>query len=234
MLGTVLRTRAFALPGSALSITRFLPALSVSARASSLSTPRAFTSSQISREYGYSDKRGDSEGRSSESSYVRPPRPPKNPPSQTLWIGNLPFAATGQQVEELLSEFGTITSVRIGTPPLAFNLVHISPLITTYCKGTSPSGESKGFAHVDVTDVATAEAIMKANTDAQFFLDGRALFLDYAVQSTGANNEPRETLHFSNYSGDEALLQEAFKEFEDVIQETKISAYLHNLFQFYV
>lgn len=114
MLGTVLRTRVVSLPGSARSITRFISALSVPSRAPPRSITRAFTSSQISREYGYGDRRGDSEGRSGESAYVQQPRPPKNPPSQTLWIGNLPFAAVSQQVADLFSDFGTVTSVRIG------------------------------------------------------------------------------------------------------------------------
>ena len=75
---------------------------------------------------------------------------------------------------------------------------------------------------------------MKANAEAQFFLDGRGLFLDYAAAAAAPRiNMPADTLHFSNYSGDEALLQEAFKEFEDVIQETRLSMCLFHGSHFY-
>jgi RNA recognition motif-containing protein len=92
------------------------------------------------------------------------------------------------------------------------------------CLGMSPTGESKGFAHVDLGDVASAEGIMKANLESQFFLEGRGLNLDFAgPPSSKPSFPPSNTLHFSNYSGDEDTLQSALQEFAPVIKSIRIS-----------
>lgn len=88
----------------------------------------------------------------------------------------------------------------------------------------SPAGESKGFAHVDFANVEAADSIMQANMESQFFLDGRGLNLDYAgPPSSKPSFPPSNTLHFKNYSGDEAALQTALEEFAPVIKSIRIS-----------
>jgi len=127
------------------------------------------------------------------------------------------------QVEELFSEFGSVVSVRIGA---FLHFPFIQATYFCYREGMSPSGESKGFAHVDFGDQATAEAVMKAHAESQFFLDGRQLVLDYATPvGSSMPSIPVRTLHFANFSGDEALLKETLDEYTDVIEEIKLSAY---------
>lgn len=112
---SLLRTRAVALPGLS-STTRFVPAIFAYSRALSSTSSSAFANSYISRQYG-EGRRGAFNDRyesSPRQSFRNTPRPPKNPPSPTLWVGNLPFQATPAQVEELFSEFGSVLSVRLG------------------------------------------------------------------------------------------------------------------------
>ncbi|KAF8512804.1 hypothetical protein JB92DRAFT_2790557, partial [Gautieria morchelliformis] len=199
---SILRTRAVALPGFS-STARFLPVLPAYGRTLSSTTLRAFTASHVSRQYGEGRRGGfndryDSSPRESRST----PRPPRNAPSSTLWVGNLPFNANPEAVQDLFSEFGTVLSVRLGV---------------------APTGESKGFAHVDLSDVASAEAVMQANAESQFFLEGRGLNLDYAgPPSSKASFPPNTTLHFSNYSGDEEGLQTVLEEFAPSIKSLRI------------
>lgn len=96
----------------------------------------------------------------------------------------------------------------------------------------SPSGESKGFAHIDLSDIAAAEAAMKASAENQFFLNGRGLYLDYAgPPSSKPAFPPSSTLHFSGYSGDEDGLQLALEEFAPSITNLRISKlYFSSLF----
>ena len=125
---SVLRTRAVALPVFS-STFRFLPVLPTYTRALSSSTHRAFSNSYISRQY---------EGRRGGSDiYDSPPRdfrntrrPPRNPPSPTIWIGNLPFNANPTRVEELFAEFGTVVSVRLGKVFTVLVCNTLNPIMT--------------------------------------------------------------------------------------------------------
>lgn len=110
---SILRTRA-TLPVFS-SATRFLPILPTYSRALSSSTLRAFTSSGTSWQYGEGRRGGYNERYdSSPREFRQTARTPRNAPSTTLWVGNLPFNATPGQVEELFAEFGTVVSVRLG------------------------------------------------------------------------------------------------------------------------
>ena len=45
--------------------------------------------------------------------YETPSAPPRNPPSKTVWIGNLPFFVSEEEVREKFSPYGPISSIRL-------------------------------------------------------------------------------------------------------------------------
>lgn len=78
--------------------------------------------------------------------------------AKRLFVGNLTYSVTGAQLEELFSQVGKITSLNLITDKF--------------------SGQSKGFAFVEMTTDAEAdEAIKKFNN---FELDGRKIVVNEA------------------------------------------------------
>ncbi|OGD86069.1 RNA-binding protein [Candidatus Curtissbacteria bacterium RIFCSPHIGHO2_01_FULL_41_13] len=78
--------------------------------------------------------------------------------AKRLFVGNLTYSVTGAQLEELFSQVGKITSLNLITDKF--------------------SGQSKGFAFVELTTDAEAdEAIKKFNN---FELDGRKIVVNEA------------------------------------------------------
>jgi RNA recognition motif-containing protein len=91
--------------------------------------------------------------------------------TQRLYIGNLSFEATEQQLRELFKEAGEITSVDIITDKF--------------------TGRGKGFAFVEMaTDAGAEEAISKFNG---YSLDDRAIVVNVARaredRSSGGNRQ---------------------------------------------
>lgn len=76
---------------------------------------------------------------------------------QKLFVGNLPFSATEQEVRELFEQFGTVESV---------NLVN-----------DRHTGQPRGFGFVEMDDEGARQAVAKLNN--QDF-QGRALRVDQA------------------------------------------------------
>ena len=78
--------------------------------------------------------------------------------AKRLFVGNLPYSATSAQLEEIFSQVGKITSLNLITDKF--------------------SGQSKGFAFVEMTTDAEAdEAIKKFNN---FEIDGRKIVVNVA------------------------------------------------------
>jgi len=78
--------------------------------------------------------------------------------AKRLFVGNLTYSATSAQLEELFSQVGKITSLNLITDKI--------------------SGQSKGFAFVELTTDAEAdEAVKKFNN---FELDGRKMVVNEA------------------------------------------------------
>lgn len=116
------------------------------------------------------------EGRRITVHYARPPsdRPPrdpkegpeptKNPPSPTLFIGNMPFDMSDKDLNSLFSKVKNVTDVRVAID--------------------RRTGQPRGFAHADFLDVESAQKAM------QYFaaleVNGRILRLDF---STGARHK---------------------------------------------
>jgi RNA recognition motif-containing protein len=70
-----------------------------------------------------------------------------------IYVGNLPYQADDQQLNELFAQHGTVTSARV--------------IVDKF------SGESKGFGFVEMPDKTEAEAAIKATNEQDFL--GRAL-----------------------------------------------------------
>ena len=68
--------------------------------------------------------------------YETPSAPPRNPPSKTVWIGNLPFFVSEEEVREKFSPYGPISSIRlsaffgffISSCSFYFPLLYLPPL----------------------------------------------------------------------------------------------------------
>jgi len=70
-----------------------------------------------------------------------------------IYVGNLPYQADDQKLQELFAQHGTVTSARV--------------IVDKF------SGESKGFGFVEMPDKTEAEAAIKATNEQDFM--GRAL-----------------------------------------------------------
>ncbi|MEK7062043.1 MAG: RNA-binding protein [Patescibacteria group bacterium] len=75
-----------------------------------------------------------------------------------LFVGNLPFTATEDQLTEMFAKFGEIVSVRIITDKI--------------------SGRSKGFGFVEYKTDAEAKAAIDGLNDTE--LDGRKIVVNVA------------------------------------------------------
>lgn len=80
-------------------------------------------------------------------------------PSDTLFVGNLSFEATADQVSEMFAEYGTITRVSLPTDP--------------------DSGSLKGFGYVGFSSIDEAKAAYDGCFGAE--IAGRNIRLDYAT-----------------------------------------------------
>jgi len=81
--------------------------------------------------------------------------------AKRIFVGNLPFSATEDQLRGLFSAHGEVTSVSIITDKF--------------------TNRSRGFAFVEMSDDAAAAAIAALN---QYQLDGRALTVNEARERT--------------------------------------------------
>jgi nucleolin len=93
-------------------------------------------------------------------------RGPKNPPSKTLFIGNMSFEMTDRDLNNLFRGVKNVVDVRVAID--------------------RRTGQPRGFAHADFTDVQSAMEALKVLQDKETY--GRKLRLDY---SFGSNMAPR-------------------------------------------
>jgi nucleolin len=81
----------------------------------------------------------------------------QSPPSATIFVGNLSFEATPEEVRETFEAYGTVTRVSLPTD--------------------RETGAIKGFGYVDYTSVEEAKEAMNNLTGAS--IQGRPMRLDY-------------------------------------------------------
>lgn len=98
----------------------------------------------------------------------RPDRPnkPINPPSKTLFIGNMSFEMTDRDLNNLFRGIRNVIDVRVAID--------------------RRTGQPRGFAHADFIDVKSAMEALKVLEDKETY--GRKLRIDY---SYGPSNAPR-------------------------------------------
>jgi nucleolin len=98
---------------------------------------------------------------------------PRNPPTTTLWFGNLPWSTTDSDIEQALSPF--FPDSEDGAPK------RIS------LPTDSETGRARGIAYVEFETVSIAKDVMKRlDSDIQqsggFVLEGRNVRVDYAPE----------------------------------------------------
>lgn len=141
----------------------------------SLSVSRSFTTSQVARN-DYGDRTSTTAG-------------------NTIFIANIPWSATEEELGEIFSEFGQVTSVRI----------HLNP-----------DGRPRGIAHCEFATKESALAAIESASQEPIHMLGRDLRLDFSAGKDTPRqmqHEPSEKLYFSGCSGDEGEIREIFKKF---------------------
>lgn len=92
-----------------------------------------------------------------------------NPPSKTLFIGNMSFEMTDRDLNNLFRGIRNVIDVRVAID--------------------RRTGQPRGFAHADFIDVKSAMEAMKVLQDKETY--GRRLRLDYSHGSSSApRNQP--------------------------------------------
>ena len=93
---------------------------------------------------------------------------PSNPPSKTLFIGNMSFEMTDRDLNNLFRGIRNVIDVRVAID--------------------RRTGQPRGFAHADFIDVKSAMEAMKLLQDKETY--GRKLRIDYSYgPSTAPNNQ---------------------------------------------
>ena len=95
---------------------------------------------------------------------------PLNPPSKTLFIGNMSFEMTDRDLNNLFRGIRNVIDVRVAID--------------------RRTGQPRGFAHADFVDVKSAMEAMKVLSGKENY--GRKLRVDYSYgPSTAPRNTPR-------------------------------------------
>ena len=102
---------------------------------------------------------------------MKDPNSPKNPPSKTLFVGNMSFEMTDQDLNDLFREIRNVKDVRVAID--------------------RRTGQPRGFAHADFDDVDSAVQAMEQLDGKEIY--GRRLRVDYGESSTERSRyrEPR-------------------------------------------
>ncbi|EIN05726.1 RNA-binding domain-containing protein [Punctularia strigosozonata HHB-11173 SS5] len=119
-----------------------------------------------------------------------------NPPTNTLFLGNLPFNGTVADLEGMMRNVGdapTPKEVRIAM---------------------SPDGSSRGFGHMKFDSVEEAQRAKAALEAERAVLGGRRLVVDFAPER---EHVKRPVLVISGWEGSRERLEEIFEEFKQDI-----------------
>ncbi|KAJ7145683.1 hypothetical protein C8R44DRAFT_689743 [Mycena epipterygia] len=122
---------------------------------------------------------------------------PAAPPGRVLFAGNMPFGAEEADIREKFEVFGPLKSVRIAV---------------------RPSGESRGFAHIEFMREEDAIAAYESFTEEPLYMLDRNVRVDYAPVRPTSTNPPSHRLYFFDFRGTEEALRSALNEYETSIQ----------------
>lgn len=95
------------------------------------------------------------------------PFAPKNAPSKTLFIGNMSFEMTDQDLNDMFRHIKNVVDVRVAID--------------------RRTGQPRGFAHADFVDTASAEKAFEELKDKAVY--GRKLRLDYSASKMNSGRE---------------------------------------------
>ncbi|KAG1733743.1 hypothetical protein EDB19DRAFT_1639481 [Suillus lakei] len=123
------------------------------------------------------------------------------PPSGTLYIGNLPYSITEEELRQSFAEFGEIVRVSLGT---------------------TPEGMNRGFGHIQFANVDDASKVIKADEEDPIYVMNRDIYLDHAAVQQQAVREPYHTLYIRPFNGAEDNLREIFSDFEQSIVDVRL------------
>lgn len=145
--------------------------------------------------------------------------------TDTIFVGNLPWSATRDEIKGLFSEFGQVVDVRIRELPITCleNLrdTHFFMLVETHA-----DGRPRGFANVTFENVKHSVAAVLSATEKPIHIGGRDLVVNYARPKAipRHNNEPNEKIYFSGFAEGEDALRELMKDVEDDIVSIQFGA----------
>ena len=143
---------------------------------------------------------------------------PRSPPSTTVFVANVPWSATEEDLGELFSEFGKVISVRIRG--FFFLTVFFSTVffLWTTLLDLNNDGRPRGIAHIEYADKECAVAAIESAAQEPLHMLGRDLRIDFSAGGRAKPNiEPNEKLYFSGCAGTEEEIRDIFKQFEDSI-----------------
>ncbi|KAG6901462.1 hypothetical protein C0995_011618 [Termitomyces sp. Mi166 len=123
--------------------------------------------------------------------------PVGNAESNTLYVGNLPYSATEEELKEKFEPFGAIQAIRIGY---------------------EADGRTRGFAHVEFADVHDAVAAYKSIMEEPMFILDRDIRVDYAAVRR-QRAQPSMTLYFQGFRGTLDDMREATSDFGEYISD---------------
>ncbi|OAX37378.1 RNA-binding domain-containing protein [Rhizopogon vinicolor AM-OR11-026] len=122
-------------------------------------------------------------------------------PSGTLYIGNLPYAITEEELRQSFMEFGEIVRVTLGT---------------------TQDGMSRGFAHIQFSSVEEANEVIRADSEDPIFIMNRDIHLDHAAVQDKPVLDPYHTLFVRPFEGAEEELREVFRDYAHGIADVRI------------
>ncbi|KAK0462707.1 hypothetical protein IW261DRAFT_1511828 [Armillaria novae-zelandiae] len=134
---------------------------------------------------------------------ARAPIPTNTVPTKTLYLGNLPYNMSEEDIRYELSSFGEIARVKMGT---------------------NSRGLALGFAHVDFAELSQATSVYKAHEEQPFMFGGRQTLMDYGKGSRRDEKDkvkrgPSDTIFVGGFpDGAEAELREAFGKFGRIMR----------------
>ncbi|KAG6844306.1 hypothetical protein H0H87_007876 [Tephrocybe sp. NHM501043] len=124
---------------------------------------------------------------------------PAPEPSNTLFVGNLPYSISEEELRATFERYGKVSSIRVA---------HL------------PDGRPRGFAHIEFEQVDDAVGVVASVAEEPMYLLDRDLRVNYASRSNKAAAAPREpsnTLYFHGFQGNADELREAASEFDSSI-----------------
>ncbi|KAF0134102.1 MAG: RNA-binding protein [Candidatus Saganbacteria bacterium] len=99
---------------------------------------------------------------------------------KSIFVGNLPWSVTNEELEKKFSEFGAVSSARIMTDKF--------------------SGKSRGFGFVDMPEDADAEKAISAMNGSKCFGDRELTCNEAKPKTDRKDRKPFNNRQNSNYS----------------------------------